>query len=63
MLVMRPATRPHRATTCASRPWQAYNTTEGHLDFHPREREDVGYVLTLGGSRIYIAGDGENTPE
>lgn len=41
----------------------AYNTTEGHLDFHPREREDVGYVLTFGGTRIYIAGDGENTPE
>lgn len=41
----------------------AYNTTEGHLQFHPREREDCGYVLTLGGTRIYIAGDTENTPE
>ncbi len=41
----------------------AYNTTEGHLQFHPREREDCGYILTLGGTRIYIAGDSENTPE
>ena len=41
----------------------AYNTTEGHLQFHPREREDCGYVLTLGGTRVYIAGDSEPTPE
>ena len=41
----------------------AYNTTEGHLDFHPAAREDCGYVLTLGGTRIYIAGDTEPTPE
>ena len=41
----------------------AYNTTEGHLQFHPKEREDCGYVLTIGGSRIYIAGDTEPTPE
>lgn len=41
----------------------AYNTTAGHLDFHPQSREDCGYVLTLGGTRIYIAGDTEPTPE
>lgn len=41
----------------------AYNTTEGHTDFHPEAREDVGYVLTIGGTRIYIAGDTEDTPE
>lgn len=41
----------------------AYNTSEDRLQFHPREREDCGYVLTIGGTRIYIAGDGENTPE
>lgn len=41
----------------------AYNTTEGHTQFHPREREDNGYILTIGGTRIYIAGDSENTPE
>ncbi len=41
----------------------AYNTTPGHLQFHPRDREDCGYVLTVGGTRIYIAGDTEPTPE
>lgn len=41
----------------------AYNTSEGHLQFHPREREDCGYILTIGGTRIYIAGDTEPTPE
>ena len=41
----------------------AYNTSEGHLQFHPKEREDVGYLLEYDGLRIYVAGDGENTPE
>ena len=41
----------------------AYNTTPGHLQFHPREREDCGYVLTIGGTRIYIAGDTEPNHE
>lgn len=41
----------------------AYNTSKEHLQFHPREREDCGYVLTIGDTRIYIAGDTEPTPE
>lgn len=41
----------------------AYNVTPGHLQFHPREREDCGYVLTIGGTRIYIAGDTELNPD
>ena len=42
----------------------AYNTSEGHTDFHPQAREDCGYVITLAsGTRIYIAGDTEPTPE
>lgn len=41
----------------------AYNTTAGHLQFHPKEREDCGYILTIGATRIYIAGDTEPTPE
>lgn len=41
----------------------AYNTTPGHLQFHPKAREDCGYVLTIAGTRIYIAGDTEPTPE
>ena len=40
----------------------AYNTTEGHLQFHPKGR-DNGYILTLGGLRLYIAGDTEDIPE
>jgi L-ascorbate metabolism protein UlaG (beta-lactamase superfamily) len=30
--------------------------------FHPRG-EGNGYVITLGGLRVYVAGDTENTPE
>ena len=40
----------------------AYNTTEGHLQFHPKGRDD-GFILTLDGLRIYIAGDTEDIPE
>ncbi len=40
----------------------AYNTTEERTKYHPKGR-DNGYVLTLGGKRIYIAGDTEETPE
>ena len=40
----------------------AYNTTEGHLKFHPKGR-DNGYILTIDGLRIYIAGDTEDIPE
>ena len=40
----------------------AYNTTEGHQQFHPQGR-DNGFVLTLDGLRIYIAGDTEDIPE
>ncbi|MBQ6764920.1 MAG: MBL fold metallo-hydrolase [Paludibacteraceae bacterium] len=40
----------------------AYNTTERHLQFHPKGR-DNGYILTIDGLRIYIAGDTEYIPE
>lgn len=40
----------------------AYNTTKEKLQFHPKGR-DNGYVLTIEGFRIYIAGDTEETPE
>ena len=40
----------------------AYNTTEGRNQFHPKGR-DNGYVLTIDGLRIYIAGDTEDIPE
>ena len=40
----------------------AYNTTEGHQQFHHKGR-DNGFILTLDGLRIYIAGDTEDIPE
>lgn len=42
----------------------AYNTTDGRTDFHPKEREDCGYIIELAsGYRIYLPGDSEPTPE
>lgn len=41
----------------------AYNITPEHLNFHPKERGDAGYILTIGGSRIYVAGDTEDNPD
>jgi L-ascorbate metabolism protein UlaG (beta-lactamase superfamily)/rhodanese-related sulfurtransferase len=40
----------------------AYNTTEANRKFHPRGR-DNGFILTIDGLRIYIAGDTEDIPE
>ena len=40
----------------------AYNISEGHTQFHPKGR-DNGYVLTIDGLRIYIAGDTEDIEE
>ncbi|MBQ0080819.1 MAG: MBL fold metallo-hydrolase [Alistipes sp.] len=41
----------------------AYNMSDGHTDFHPKQREDCGYILYIGGSSIYVAGDTEDTQE
>lgn len=40
----------------------AYNTTPGREKFHPKGNGN-GYVLTIDGFRIYIAGDTEDVPE
>lgn len=40
----------------------AYNITAGHLQYHPKGR-DNGYILTLDGFRVYISGDTEDIPE
>ena len=40
----------------------AYNTTAERLNYHPKGR-DNGYVITLDGGRIYVAGDTEDSPE
>ena len=40
----------------------AYNITADRTKFHPKGR-DNGYILTIDGLRIYIAGDTEDIPE
>ena len=40
----------------------AYNLTANRLNFHPKGR-DNGYVLTIGGKRIYLSSDTEGVPE
>ncbi|MEX0852994.1 MAG: MBL fold metallo-hydrolase [Bauldia sp.] len=40
----------------------AYNITADRLQYHPKGR-DNGYVVTLGGKRLYVAGDSEDIPE
>lgn len=40
----------------------AYNTTDGHLQFHPKGR-DNGFILNIDGLRVYVAGDTEDIPE
>ncbi len=40
----------------------AYNITEGHQQFHPKGR-DNGYIITVDGFRVYIAGDTEDITE
>lgn len=41
----------------------AYNITPEHLQFHPKERKDIGFIFDIDGLRIYVAGDTENIPE
>lgn len=39
-----------------------YNTTKERLQYHEKGRGN-GYIVTFGATRIYIAGDTEDTPE
>jgi L-ascorbate metabolism protein UlaG (beta-lactamase superfamily) len=41
----------------------AYNTSPEKQNFHPKASLHNGYVLTFGGTRVYVAGDSEPTPE
>jgi L-ascorbate metabolism protein UlaG (beta-lactamase superfamily) len=41
----------------------AYNTRPEALDFHPKANGWVGYVLDLGGTTYYDAGDTDDLPE
>lgn len=40
----------------------AYNTTEGRTQFHPKGNGN-GYLLTIGGLRIFVSGDSEDIEE
>jgi L-ascorbate metabolism protein UlaG (beta-lactamase superfamily) len=40
----------------------AYNISPDRLNFHPQGR-DNGYILTIGDTRVLVAGDTEDTPE
>ncbi len=40
----------------------SYNTTPPRKRFHPKGQGN-GYVLNLGGKRVYLSGDTEGTPE
>lgn len=41
----------------------AYNISPDHLQFHPKERKDIGVVFDIDGFRVYVAGDTEDIPE
>lgn len=61
-LVMKNGDKEELASDIKVEAVPAYNTTEGRTQFHPKGR-DNGYILTLDGLRIYIAGDTEDIPE
>lgn len=45
---------------------RAYNVNKFRspgVPFHPREAEHVGYIVTVGGVRLYFAGDTDHIPE
>lgn len=45
---------------------RAYNVNKFRqpgVPFHPREADHVGYVVTVGGVRLYFAGDTDQIPE
>lgn len=41
----------------------AYNISPEQLAFHPKERGDVGYIITVAGKRIYVSGDTEDNED
>ena len=41
----------------------AYNTVKERLSMHPKGNKWVGYILDIGGKRVYHAGDTDEIPE
>lgn len=50
----------HEAAGVTVRTVRAYNPEK---QFHPRENDGLGFLLTIGGETIYFAGDTDETPE
>ena len=57
------AVKPGEAGEAAGIPFEAVPAYNPGKPFHPRENGWVGYVLTVEGQRVYIAGDTDATPE
>ena len=56
-------TEPFARGEAAGIPFEAVPAYNPHKPFHPRANNWVGYVLTVEGLRVYIAGDTDATPE
>lgn len=41
----------------------AYNISPEQLNFHPKNRGDAGYIITIAGKRIYVSGDTEDNED
>ena len=41
----------------------AYNITPSHMQYHPKHNEGLGYVINIGGTNIYVAGDTEDNAD
>lgn len=41
----------------------AYNVTQEHLDYHPKNDGGLGYILGCGGTKMYFAGDTEDNKD
>lgn len=54
---------PGQSAQAAGIPFETVRAYNPGKSFHPRERDWVGYVLTVEGLRIYVAGDTDATRE
>lgn len=41
----------------------AYNITPSQIQYHPKHNEGLGYVINIGSTRIYVAGDTEDNAD
>ena len=55
--------RPGEAYTVKDLPFTAVPAYNLGKPFHPRRNRWVGYVVTVAGRRVYVAGDTDDTPE